>query len=1251
MSNAKSLLRVTRSLSCTSSRTSSRTSLRTLPRMLSRTPFPSLVAAVSIALGLGLACPAEALPPGELPGSRWFDTETRADANYLDMFVTNMGSFAFDQGRSAPGLFFPRGSIRTPVFAAGLWVGALVDGQPRVTVAEYSTEYGPGPMLSDSEWADPNDPRYQVYKIAVGDTPESNPDYAGWPVSDGAPVDENGAPRHLGHQTLWAVYNDLDPLRHNNDAGNSQPLGIDVQQTAFALELPGLASQAIFLEWRIQNKGVEQLESTRISLWCDPDLGNAADDLVGCDPASDLGFCYNALEFDSGYGVTPPCVGIQLVQGPIVPSPGDFALVSGQLIPDFRNLPMTAFSKYINGTDPGSPWNSWNYMQGLDPDGNPVIDPTTGEATTFAVSGDPVTGTGWVDAEPSDRRMMISAGPFDMAPGDVQVIAAVIVVGQGPDHLSSITALKQQVPDLPALFQSIYAGEMGACCLEDGSCSVTRAADCAGYFAPGDVCDGDACAVVTGACCFENGTCLVTTSDECGGTFQGAHAVCSPGLCPEFGPRAACCLEDGSCQLLNETLCLAAGGVYEAGGTCVIPRPGDPSGWRLNLDDGLMLDEIAGSGGVPVGPDDLGGPGNAVWHSGNSTNRWLLSTSGTGTISRFTRNGADELNLSDSDLILRWGYDPNNVGWWLYDGNEAAPIPFGLYEHDNVTGEERRLIVVLASGAFTPGIFDMAYATSDPWSGYPGTDWIYAHRFAGTYDDFLFDASDGQIDNVGVLREELFGRLIFASYNSHLPQNGTVIQFSTKKSGLTIGSAFDAVVPLSWPALTGPIPCGAPPIYDVYRDGVLRGSTTRPDFLDGSGVVNGERHSYQVKTRNSQTDETSEFSVPADAIPRAGGYVAALRRSVIAPVIDGNLAPNEWAWATLLDASPPGFGPTAAVRLMNDASFLHLAVEDDMSASDVRIHLDVSGNGAYEDLEGMVVVDQGVISFVQLEGRYPDVHVVQVIPYPSWIVAAGSTNVVELRIELNDGPLQFRPTSDEVHLFVHSDDGVGRYPYGPASVLTEAPALFARIGLAPAEGPPAIGILPPLEPRPGSEVVIRAQVDAVALIASVLLSYRVGGSPWNDLVMTSDGPAIFAGRIPGEAVASGELSVKVTARDIEGRIGESEVLTIQIPSASAVPDASSDLPVVSALSVQNPVRDRAEIFYRLEASQRVSVTVLDVMGRVVRVLQNTQPTPAGLHTIVWDCRDDQGRMLPTGTYFCHVEGRELRLTRRVTILR
>jgi hypothetical protein len=117
---------------------------------------------------------------------------------------------------------------------------------------------------------------------------------------------------------------------------------------------------------------------------------------------------------------------------------------------------MSSFNKYINGTDPHVVNESYCYQQGFDPNCDAIVDPTTNEPTTFQHAGDPVASTGWLDSDASDRRFMMSTGPFTFEPWEdsngnnlpdigetgVQEVIAAIVVGQGGDRISSVSVLK-----------------------------------------------------------------------------------------------------------------------------------------------------------------------------------------------------------------------------------------------------------------------------------------------------------------------------------------------------------------------------------------------------------------------------------------------------------------------------------------------------------------------------------------------------------------------------------------------------------------------------------------------------------------------------------------------------------------------------------------------------------------------------------------------------------------------------------------
>lgn len=452
-----------------------------------------------------------ALPPGHVstsmkvakPGKVMAqDTRTMINVNNLQMFCTNIGSFAEDiavmlETAKADGLYFPAGTERSVLYSGGVWIGGTVynaaadtvGGQPneiRVAIGAYdSPEYWPGPA-DENGGVQSDDPSYKIYKIWGDSSVWHNPvktgiemadgtpytrydsaqhygDYTIWPADQGAPVDSLGAPELIGDQMLWAVFNDGGTHSYDGYGGATDSLGVEVHATYFAYDLPGALGNTIFMKFKFINKSPDTIDSCYISLWADPDLGGASDDLVGCDTSLSLGYCYNATNNDNTYGSSPPAIGYDFMQGPIIrygdPHPlysdpsWDWDTLSvtlndGTVIDSAIILGLTSFDKYINGTDPDEPEESYGYMRGNDSKSGsggdintPPID-NNGVRTKFYYAGDPVKGEGWIDTNPADRRYLCSTGPFTFNPNDTQIVVGAVVVGQGKDRLSSVTGMK-----------------------------------------------------------------------------------------------------------------------------------------------------------------------------------------------------------------------------------------------------------------------------------------------------------------------------------------------------------------------------------------------------------------------------------------------------------------------------------------------------------------------------------------------------------------------------------------------------------------------------------------------------------------------------------------------------------------------------------------------------------------------------------------------------------------------------------------
>ncbi len=382
------------------------------------------------------------------------------DANQISTWFRTNGSFNRNPTSGNSGFEWTKGSFKYARYASGIWLGAKVGNDTLVAICEYDYEYLPGYTDGSGTIQGSNDPTYRIYKLLKN---SSDFDRTTWPNAllgnsdQGAPVVfEEGAwkPLDFGTITLFYAYTDSDPASHGNRAGNTLPLKADIKQVNFAFNFGGPLGNIAFSQFTIINRSTQPWNDAYLSLWTDDDLGNAVDDKVAVDSALGLGYTYNADNDDEGgYGPNPPAVGFDFFRGAIIftNDPNDTAYVcegkTRVAKVGYRQLGLNVFKWYANTNDPesGNPnlyYESYRYMKGLTKSGNVLINPVGNFQTTFNYSGDPVTSTGWLQANPDDQRFLQSTGPFTMNPGDTQVIVAGQVIARGSSNLNSITQLR-----------------------------------------------------------------------------------------------------------------------------------------------------------------------------------------------------------------------------------------------------------------------------------------------------------------------------------------------------------------------------------------------------------------------------------------------------------------------------------------------------------------------------------------------------------------------------------------------------------------------------------------------------------------------------------------------------------------------------------------------------------------------------------------------------------------------------------------
>ena len=382
------------------------------------------------------------------------------NCNRMNGVFRNNGTWFYDNVLGDWGLEWPKGSGLSPIFAAGQMLGAQINGDIRVAGIQHSaTEFQPGLILSTDVADNKTAAQYKWYELKTGGVG----DWTNWPTNQGAPLNKNGDPMLIGDQTIYSTFNDLAP----HSWAGTEKLNAELHQMAWGFNRADAMGDMVFVKWTLVNKSGQFWDNTYFVIWSDPDLGNAADDQVGCDSTLGLGYCYNATDNDQNYGGAPPAAGIDFFQGPIVTETGStVSLPDGTVLPDKKMLKMTSFIFYNNDDSPqGNPSSGmdvYNYMSGFWRDGTPITEGGTGTnpanpPTKFMFSGDPETATGWLDSNPADRRFMMTTGPFTMEPwvdsnsdgiatfGEpgVQEIVAGVIMARGATNLNSVTTLKQ----------------------------------------------------------------------------------------------------------------------------------------------------------------------------------------------------------------------------------------------------------------------------------------------------------------------------------------------------------------------------------------------------------------------------------------------------------------------------------------------------------------------------------------------------------------------------------------------------------------------------------------------------------------------------------------------------------------------------------------------------------------------------------------------------------------------------------------
>ena len=371
--------------------------------------------------------------------------------------ITNIGALDwYTDGRA--GIRWLEGDYDVE-FTHGLWVTGIMNDNLIGTSSSWSIDFSPGPiidgqaaMLANHE----NEHLYRVYNINRNSSP-GDPDYDEWPVQWGAPHKTDGTPLVYGDQTTYMVYNDAHPGEDYRGWPESDPTPLEIHETVWDYgSNPGLEN-VIFFRYQVYNRNPEDITNAALTLWTDIDLEKYGGFEWGGYNVNG-NYMFNYYYHDNIFGFFPRACAYVLLQGPVVPEPGQTAIAFGQELLDARNLNTTS-GWYVYDDDARTNPDTLAYFPydleqlrnvsvGLMLNGEPIIHPISGDTTTYTYDGDPITGEGWLWNLVNiygGAGFITSSSIFELPAGDSTEAIFALIALPSDSFSTALTDLENQV--------------------------------------------------------------------------------------------------------------------------------------------------------------------------------------------------------------------------------------------------------------------------------------------------------------------------------------------------------------------------------------------------------------------------------------------------------------------------------------------------------------------------------------------------------------------------------------------------------------------------------------------------------------------------------------------------------------------------------------------------------------------------------------------------------------------------------------
>ena len=188
----------------------------------------------------------------------------------------------------------------------------------------------------------------------------------------------------------------------------------------------------------------------------------------------------------------------------------------------------------------------------------------------------------------------------------------------------------------------------------------------------------------------------------------------------------------------------------------------------------------------------------------------------------------------------------------------------------------------------------------------------------------------------------------------------------------------------------------------------------------------------------------------------------------------------------------------------------------------------------------------------------------------------------------------------------------------------------------------------------GDQMLIlkEGSISAESFNDTVMTLYSIQSSIPDDIALIAN----FTGETDGSDYYSFYRAIEGQAVPIPTFIDKNGIFQASVAlnshfnfGRSLKPAQSVVLPQDHMYCYPNPFNSVISIMFFMPVEDKVKVSVYNILGE--RVFINDFSAKPGLATINWDGKDNNGKNLPTGLYFFHLNAREKQMMNKITILK